>query len=544
MVLNAYTARQIRDAEKPHLDAGEPLMDVAARGLAEAAVRLLRERAGGVGGADVVLLVGSGNNGGDALHAGAALSSRGARVTAVLTAPRHHSEGMAALRGAGGAVLDLAEDGEAACLEAAAAADLLVDGILGTGGSGGLREPAAGLVRGLLAGRDDARRTPAVIACDVPSGLDATTGRLSGPVLPADLTVTFAAPTTGLVAPASASAVGRIETVPIGIEDDLPEPSALVLEDADLPGVWPAPGEGDHKYTRGVVGTVAGSDAFPGAGLMCVRAAINAGAGMVRYTGGAALAGLMALECPEAVRSEHVGADRVQAWAVGSGATGGAAEREIRAALDSGLPVVADAAAIQILAGAAGEGERARASVVMTPHAGELASALEWAVRLSPAAGNGCAPPPWRPAWPRRTCRRTASPTAPGSRRRRCRGPARPARCSAARCCSRAGPPWWRAPASCSRTPGAARGWPRPARGHAHGHAGRGRGLSSGAGRARRRAGRRRRVGPGRGRGAAAAARDQHRGARAPPAHARRLPHPGAARAAARTLSRGSLRGH
>lgn len=409
MVLNAYTARQIRDAEKPHLDAGEPLMDVAARGLAEAAARLLGERAGGVGGAGVVLLVGSGNNGGDALHAGAALSSRGARVTAVLTAPRHHSEGMAALRGAGGAVLDLAEDGEGACLEAAAAAGLLVDGILGTGGSGGLREPAAGLVRGLLAGRDGgartrdrddaggarlagrdggARRQPAVIACDVPSGLDATTGRLSGPVLPADLTVTFAAPTTGLVAPASASAVGRIETVPIGIEDDLLEPSALVLEDADLAGVWPAPGEGDHKYTRGVLGTVAGSDAFPGAGLMCVRAAINAGAGMVRYTGGDALAGLMALECPEAVRSEHVGADRVQAWAVGSGATGGAAEREIRAALDSGLPVVADAAAIQILAGAAGEGERARASVVMTPHAGELASALEWAVRLSPAAGE------------------------------------------------------------------------------------------------------------------------------------------------------------
>ena len=389
MVLKAYTAEQIRRAERPHLEAGAPLMALAARGLAAATARLLEERAGGVAGARVALLVGAGNNGGDALYAGAGLSSRGAEVTAVLTADRHHEEGLAALRGAGGAVLSLGDDGARACRDAALGSALIVDGILGTGGSGGLREPAAVLVRDLLADRDEAGAPrPAVIACDVPSGLDATTGRLVEPVLPADLTVTFAAPTTGLAAPAAASAVGELDVVPIGIEEDLPAPGVLVLEDADLPAVWPAPGEGDHKYTRGVLGTVAGSDAYPGAGLMCVRAAVNSGAGMVRYVGGDALAGLMALQCPEAVRSEHVGADRVQAWAVGSGAAGPGAEHEVRAALDSGLPVVADAEAIRILAGAAGEGERARASVIMTPHAGELASALEWAVRLSGSAGE------------------------------------------------------------------------------------------------------------------------------------------------------------
>jgi hydroxyethylthiazole kinase-like uncharacterized protein yjeF len=389
MVLKAYTAEQIRRAERPHLEAGAPLMAIAAHGLVTAAARLLEERLGGVAGARILLLVGAGNNGGDALYAGAELSSRGAAITAVLTASRCHAEGLEALRRSGGSVLDLEEDGAQACRDAALGCALIVDGILGTGGSGGLREPAAGLVRGLLADREAAGAgRPAVLACDVPSGVDATTGRLAPPVLPADVTVTFAAPTTGLAAPVAGSAVGRLDVVPIGIEEDLPAPGVLVLEDADLPTVWPAPGEGDHKYTRGVLGTVAGSDAYPGAGLMCVRAAVNSGVGMVRYTGGDALAGLMALQCPEAVRSEHVGADRVQAWAVGSGAAGPGAEHEIRAALDSGLPVVADAEAIRILAGAAGEGERARASVIMTPHAGELASALEWAVRLSGPAGE------------------------------------------------------------------------------------------------------------------------------------------------------------
>src|SRR5206468_1348627 len=108
------------------------LMLRAATGLATACIALL----GRVYGSRVVLLVGSGDNGGDALFAGATLARRGARVDALLLRPdRVHTAGLAAFRGAGGRVA-----ADAGCLDGA---DLVLDGIVGIGGSGGLRPEAA-----------------------------------------------------------------------------------------------------------------------------------------------------------------------------------------------------------------------------------------------------------------------------------------------------------------------------------------------------------------------------------------------------------------
>src|SRR4051794_4903719 len=95
-------------------------------------------------GAEVVLLVGSGNNGGDALHARALLAARGARVTALVTGSRPHAGGLTALRRAGGRALPA--DGGAPG-DAIAGADLVIDGLVGIGGQGPLREPAATLAR-------------------------------------------------------------------------------------------------------------------------------------------------------------------------------------------------------------------------------------------------------------------------------------------------------------------------------------------------------------------------------------------------------------
>src|SRR6476469_4215651 len=126
----------------------------AAGGLARVCAQLL----GGAYGSRVLLLVGAGNNGGDALHAGAALARRGARVEALLLADRVHEAGLAAFLAAGGRPTDGAG--------AVERADLVVDGILGIGGRGGLRDRAAAVVARIGAYQ-------LVVAVDVPSGVDA-----------------------------------------------------------------------------------------------------------------------------------------------------------------------------------------------------------------------------------------------------------------------------------------------------------------------------------------------------------------------------------
>src|SRR3954453_11346969 len=135
-MIGLYTAAEVRAAEEPVLAAPPEgaLMQRAAIGLASVCLRLLR-RAYGV---RVALLVGAGNNGGDALFAGAHLAERGARVTAVLLdRQRAHAGGLAARRRAGGRVVEAGV--EETGLDRA---DLVIDGIVGIGGSGGLRPPA------------------------------------------------------------------------------------------------------------------------------------------------------------------------------------------------------------------------------------------------------------------------------------------------------------------------------------------------------------------------------------------------------------------
>ena len=140
----AYRADQVRAAEAPLLQAqgDEAVMRAAATGLAVACRQLIVDRCGRVTGSRVVLLVGAGNNGGDALWAGASLASRGARVTAVALSGHPHPGGLQALVAAGGRVVEVV-DGTAAVRDA----DLVIDGIVGIGGRGALRDDAAVLAR-------------------------------------------------------------------------------------------------------------------------------------------------------------------------------------------------------------------------------------------------------------------------------------------------------------------------------------------------------------------------------------------------------------
>ncbi|MFE0331323.1 NAD(P)H-hydrate dehydratase [Streptomyces sp. NPDC058960] len=356
----AYSVETVRTAERA-LMARLPdgaLMQRAAAGLAAACAQLL----GRVYGSRVVLLVGSGDNGGDALYAGARLARRGAGVTAVLLSPeRTHQGGLAALRRAGGTVADPSDAAE----EAVRAADLVVDGIVGIGGKGGLRPDAARLAA--LAGASRA----VVVAVDLPSGVEADSGQVRGDAVRADLTVTFGTHKPALLIDPAREYAGSVRLVDIGLE--LPEQAELeALQHADVAALLPVPPAESDKYRRGVVGIAAGSARYPGAAVLAVSGALRGGAGAVRYVGPAGSA--VIARFPETLISDRgpAKAGRVQAWVVGPGAGDDAAT--VAEVLEADVPVLVDADGLRL---ADRDAVRARtAPTLMTPHAGEAAALL------------------------------------------------------------------------------------------------------------------------------------------------------------------------
>ncbi|MFG1964092.1 NAD(P)H-hydrate dehydratase [Nonomuraea sp. NPDC049028] len=361
----AYTADQIRTAERA-LMARLPdgtLMDRAATGLAAVCAGLL----GKVYGTRVLLLIGSGDNGGDALYAGARLAGRGARVEAVLAGSKTHEAGLEAFRRAGGTI---------AGPDAVDRAELIVDGLVGIGATGALREPYAGLA-------EAANAAPGlVVAVDVPSGVDASTGQVDGAAIAAQVTVTMGAPKTGLLIDPGAGNVGEIELIDIGLGPYLPDPDVVAFTHRDVDGRLKQPmGESD-KYRRGVLGVAAGSDRYTGAAVLAVGGALRAGAGMVRYVGPSEPVAQVRTHWPEAVITElsepsidEVG--RVQAWVLGPGLGTGDWAHELAArVLASDVPVLIDADALTLVARDRALLRRT-APVLITPHAGELSRLLE-----------------------------------------------------------------------------------------------------------------------------------------------------------------------
>ncbi len=336
------------------------LMQRAAAGLAAACADLL----GRVYGRRVVLLVGSGDNGGDALYAGARLARRGAGVVAVLLAPdRTHPGGLAALRRAGGSAVRAGGAAEAAIDRA----DLVVDGIVGIGGKGGLRADAA------PPAERAARSRAAVVAVDLPSGVEADSGEVLGAAVRADLTVTFGTHKPGLLIDPARDYAGTVRLVDIGLGPELPaEPELEALQHADVAGLLPLPASESDKYRRGVVGIAAGSARYPGAAVLAVSGALRGGAGAVRYVGPAGQA--VIARFPETLVSDQGPhkAGRVQAWVVGPGAGDDAAT--VAEVLDTDVPVLIDADGLRL---ADRDAVRARtAPTLMTPHAGEAAALL------------------------------------------------------------------------------------------------------------------------------------------------------------------------
>ncbi len=364
-MIEAWSTDAVYAAERSlmaTLDDGE-LMARAVEGLAGVAAARLEES----GGRSVAALVGPGNNGADALYAVARLAEAGWNAVAV-----HHDtvhEGARAAAEAAGVVLTTDPSG------LLGEADVVLDGILGIGARAGLPPWAVGWLAALS-------ETAHVIAVDLPSGQDPMGGELDPDGVFADETVTFSVAKPVHLLPPTEQACGLLTVVDIGLEID-DDPVVRRLDHDDIAALWPVPVASDDKYSRGVLGVVAGGESYPGAAVLSVTAAAESGAGMVRYVGTPTPTGLVRAAVPEAVH----GVGRVQAWLVGPGldtqALGEDAAAQLgaaREALAGAEPVVVDAGGLDLLDAEVLE-KRSEAVTLLTPHAGECARLL---TRLGP----------------------------------------------------------------------------------------------------------------------------------------------------------------
>jgi ADP-dependent NAD(P)H-hydrate dehydratase / NAD(P)H-hydrate epimerase len=348
------------------------LMARAAAGLARRCALAVTDRFGGVYGRHVLLVVGAGDNGGDTLYAGALLARRGVAVRAVLLDPqRAHAGGLAALRAAGGRLV----------ADVPSVVDLALDGVVGIGGHGPLRPPAAAVMDALSRVRAADGDRPTIVAVDLPSGVEADTGAVqdSAKAVHADVTVTFGCLKPAHVVGAATRLAGFVDLVDIGLGPFLPKRPALRVPNAgDVASWWPRPNTESDKYTRGVVGIATGSAATTGAAILGVSGASAGPTGMVRYAGGAAP--YVREWHPAVLVSDRVAdAARVQAWVCGSGlGTDDHARSELKGVLAAKVPLVLDADALTMI-GDVSTSEFAdllrtrHAPLVVTPHDREFA---------------------------------------------------------------------------------------------------------------------------------------------------------------------------
>jgi len=359
------------------------LMERAGEGLARAAAEVA---AGGGGGrAPIRVVVGKGNNGGDGLVAARVLRADGHDVDVHAVAPLDQLEGDPRVnleRLPGDAPGPFEPD-------ALAGSSCVVDCLLGTGFSGSPREPVAGAIAAL-----DGQDAP-VVACDVPSGVDATTGEVAEAAVSARLTATFHGSKVGLHVAPGAFHAGDVRVIEIGIPRGAPAPAA-VGRIADLAlGLVPSRARAGSKFDSGTVVVAGGARGLTGAPCMAALAAMRAGAGYVQVAVPASVEASFELRLLEAMTvalpdeaGTHVpdGVDEIARLAgragcvvlgPGLGRTEGALAFARAAARAVEAPILLDADGLNAHAGALESLRERAAPTVLTPHAGELARLLE-----------------------------------------------------------------------------------------------------------------------------------------------------------------------
>ncbi len=379
-----------------------------------AALRLLAADRG----TRIIVLVGAGNNGRDAVVAGRRLAARGCKVEAwhgsrcPLTTQERLSLASEGIR-----LLRFDEDGFAPHLEAVIeASDYVIDGLLGVGSRGPMR-PELARVAGVVNLARGRTRGRMVVAVDVPSGIDADDGSVPGTVVQADITVTFGAVKAGLLRFPAASQVGRLIPARIGLlpghANSFP---AQILDESRVRGFVPRRAADAHKYRVGRVLVVAGSDQYVGAAGLCSEAAARAGAGLVGLVSTEAVKRVLATRLPEATypltvdpeqRPDQAAADVAAflpdqaALIVGPGIGRSAPTARflrqllmLNARQANPTPTVIDADALSLLAEWPRWWQRIGTGTVLTPHAGEMARLLGSTPILGKLEGEA----PWETA--------------------------------------------------------------------------------------------------------------------------------------------------
>ncbi len=383
----------MREADRHTIeDLGMPglvLMENAATGVVDA----LRERFPDV--REILILCGGGNNGGDGLAAARHLANGGHRVEVLLFSALEKLSPDAAknleLATTYGVPLQVVEGEDLAALDGALDhnPDLIVDALLGTG----IDRPLGGRFAS-IAEKIASSSTP-VVAVDVPTGLSGSSPGLPGPVLPADLTVTFAALKICHVLPPACLQCGEVVVVDIGIPASALETNCAMRwpENTDISLMLPNRALDVHKGTFGHLLLIAGARGRAGAVAMAGNAAVAAGSGLVTLAVPAPAVEVVDGACLEAMThaaaasedGEFAGPagldsllDRMTAVAVGPGmGTGKGAAKTLEWVLDTWSgPLLLDADAINLLAADPERLAGREQPPVLTPHPGELARLL------------------------------------------------------------------------------------------------------------------------------------------------------------------------
>jgi len=407
------TAAQMHELEQKAVDAGTPLdalMESAGLAVAQEAWLSL----GVVAGRRILVLVGSGNNGGDGLVAARHLADwEGDAVVYLLAARAEDDANLAKVRSLGVPVIAASDDaGFESLQQALDGAELVVDALLGTGRSRPIDGALAEILR-RLQDAADRPHPPKIVAVDLPTGVDADSGRADPLAVHADMTVTFGLAKVGLYTLPGSEHAGRVQVVDIGIPRDAEQAVPLDL----LATGWvrdrlPKRPKSANKGTFGRALIVAGSSSYVGAARLAAEACYRAGAGLVtvactrevQHMIGASIAEATWLPLEDAGGAIAASAadavcDRLTSYdvlLVGPGLSQADGVRALVERVLAGVPenvraCVIDADALNALAQQ--PGWRIDAPCVLTPHPGEMARLLDITVdavqddRLNMAVG-------------------------------------------------------------------------------------------------------------------------------------------------------------
>ena len=400
--MKTVTAEQMRELDRRTIEdfgtPGEVLMERAGQGIADSIIR----RSGWLGGRfrGVIAVAGRGNNGGDACVAARILMQAGIPVELWAATATSAYSGDAEIHfkrmvASGVTVRELALPQDWSDPSLDCAGKIIVDGILGTGARGAARGAAGAAVEWIT------RMSPSnsVLAIDVPSGLNADSGKPEGPVVTADWTVTMALPKTGLIEQSAREYVGNLEVVDIGIPAEfiaeLGEGVELICGHA-MHELMPRREASSHKGSHGSALLIAGSAKFPGAAVLCAMGAVRSGAGLVTVLTADTAVAAVASAVPEAiVRGVPVNDDGAMDFeavvaavedlpsynsvVVGPGMTDSASTLKIVAWLmaNTDCGTVLDADALNVVASNEVKQVVERGDLVLTPHPGEAGRLLQ-----------------------------------------------------------------------------------------------------------------------------------------------------------------------